>query len=197
MRITGGRYKGRKILCPPGVIRPTMDRMRESLFAVLGDLEGSSFLDLYAGSGAVGIEAASRGAEPVVFVEKDRGKRPTLVRNLSMVKQRYELFFFPVEHYLRREKRRFDVIFLDPPFRQKGKSEILKLIACRKLLAEGGVLIIHIPREEERTIPVVLEAAAGEPPSPVPPGEPAGRVFLSERRRYGGSLLLFYRPPAG
>ena len=65
MRITGGLYRGRGIKCPPGVIRPAMDRMRESLFAVLGNITGCSFLDLFSGSGIVGIEAASRGAASV------------------------------------------------------------------------------------------------------------------------------------
>ncbi len=75
MRITGGFYKGRTVVCPPGVIRPAMDRMRESLFAILGDLTGTSFLDLYAGSGVVGIEAASRGAD-VVIVDLEDGVLP-------------------------------------------------------------------------------------------------------------------------
>ena len=61
-------------MCPPGIIRPAMDRMRESMFAVLGPLERESFLDLFSGSGLVGLEAWSRGARPVVLVEKDRGK---------------------------------------------------------------------------------------------------------------------------
>ena len=70
MRVTGGRYRGRTVKCPKGVIRPAMDRMRESLFNILGNISGESFLDLFSGSGVVGIEAASRGAEPVVLVEK-------------------------------------------------------------------------------------------------------------------------------
>jgi 16S rRNA (guanine(966)-N(2))-methyltransferase RsmD len=131
MRITGGKYNRRKLIVPPGVIRPAMDRMRESLFAVLGDIRGCSFLDLYCGSGSVGIEAASRGADPVVFVEKDRGKRPTLERNLLFVQETTEMHFVPVEHFLRRVKNGFDRIFLDPPFRQRGKLEVLQLIATR------------------------------------------------------------------
>ncbi len=71
MRVTGGMYRGRRIDCPPGDIRPAMDRMRVSLFAVLGDLSGTSFLDLFSGSGVIGVEAASRGAAPVVLVERD------------------------------------------------------------------------------------------------------------------------------
>ena len=87
MRITGGKYCRRNVVCPPGVIRPAMDRMRESLFSILGDLSGLSFLDLFSGSGCVAIEAASRGAEPIHLVEMDRGKRETIEKNLSFVEE--------------------------------------------------------------------------------------------------------------
>ncbi len=195
MRITGGQYKGRKLIIPPGVIRPAMDRMRESLFAVLGDIRGCSFLDLYCGSGSVGIEAASRGAEPVVFVEKDRAKRAVLERNLGMVQEQRELHILPVEHYLRRVKRSFDRIFLDPPFRQRAKLEVLQLIAERRIVAGGGILIIHLSREEERGFPEVIggKRAAGEgAPVGGTQRSDSGQLRLSDRRLYGGSLLLFY-----
>lgn len=188
MRVTGGAYNGRKLIVPPGVIRPAMDRMRESLFALFGEMEGCSFLDLYCGSGSVGIEAASRGADPIVFVEKDRGKRTVLMRNLSFVEEQTEVYIVPVEHFLRRVKRSFDRIFLDPPFRQRGKVEVLQLIAARRILARGGFLVIHLSKEEEKGFPEVIG---------VPPGagaQLAGRLELSDRRLYGGSLLLFFRP---
>jgi 16S rRNA (guanine(966)-N(2))-methyltransferase RsmD len=198
MRITGGAYKGRKLIVPPGVIRPAMDRMRESLFAVLGDIRDCSFLDLYCGSGSVGIEAASRGADPVVFVEKDRGKRSALQRNLAFVRERTEQHLLPVEHYLRRVNSGFDLIFLDPPFRQPGKLEVLQLISVRPVLAEGGTLIIHLPKEEEKNFPQVIgslrENAA--PANAVQEEVPAcahRQLRLSDRRVYGGSVLLFYR----
>ncbi len=83
MRIIAGRYGGRRLKVPPGIIRPAMDQMRESVFASLGNLEGARFLDLFAGSGAVGLEAASRGAALVVFVESDRKKIATLQENIT------------------------------------------------------------------------------------------------------------------
>jgi 16S rRNA (guanine966-N2)-methyltransferase len=191
MRVTGGAYNRRKLIVPPGVIRPAMDRMRESLFALLGDIRGSSFLDLYCGSGSVGIEAASRGAEPVVFVEKDRGKRSALQRNLGFVQEQTELYLLPVEHYLRRAKSSFDRIFLDPPFRQGGKLEVLQLIAERGILSRGGTLVIHLSKEEEKNFPEVIgagdAAAGGDLPSA------RRQLRQSDRRLYGGSLLLFYR----
>ena len=82
MRITGGQYVRRNIICPPGIIRPAMDRMRESLFSILGPLDGTSFLDLFSGSGCVAIEAASRGASPIHLVEGDRGKKETIAVTL-------------------------------------------------------------------------------------------------------------------
>jgi 16S rRNA (guanine(966)-N(2))-methyltransferase RsmD len=155
-----------------------MDRMRESLFAVLGDLTGTSFLDLYSGSGVVGVEAASRGAEPVVFVEKDPGKRRTLLANTSFVTQAKEIHIMPAERYLARlggrERRAFDHVFLDPPFRQRGTLEVIQQIVDRGALAGEGLLLVHLPREE--LLPERL------------PG-----LHLEDRRDYGRSVVLFYR----
>jgi len=178
MRITGGSYRGRVVRCPPGVIRPAMDRMRESLFAILGDLSGSSFLDLYAGSGVVGIEAASRGAEPVVFVEKDPGKRAMLLANTSFLTQARRIHIMPVERYLARSRERFDYIFLDPPFGQKGLEQVQGSIVTRGLLAPGGLLLAHLPRERL-------------------PAEPPEGLRLADRREYGRSVLLFYSRATG
>lgn len=173
MRITGGVYKGRTVACPPGVIRPAMDRMRESMFAILGDLSGLSFLDLYAGSGAVGVEAASRGASPVVFVEKDLGKKAVLERNVSFVREDTRLELMPAERYVRRCKLGFDLIFLDPPYGQRGTLEVLQVIVDRRLLAPEGRLLLHTPREQD--IP-----------------ERVGGLEQTDLRRYGRASLRFY-----
>ena len=176
MKITGGIYKGRNILCPKGIIRPAMGRMRESLFAVLKDLRGRSFLDLYAGSGVVGLEAVSRGARPVVFVEKDYGKKRVLERNTAFTGTDIEINIMPVERFIRREKRSFNIIYLDPPFTQPGKAEVIRRLAEKKLLNDTGTLIIHIFKEE--VFP-----------------DKIGSLLLSERKTYGGSVLLFYAIP--
>jgi 16S rRNA (guanine(966)-N(2))-methyltransferase RsmD len=154
-----------------------MDRMRESLFAILGDLTGTSFLDLFSGSGVVGIEAASRGAEPVVFVEKDPGKRRTLLANTAFITQAKQVHIMPAERYLLRyggRVRPFDTVFLDPPFGQKGTVELVQLLAERGVLAAGGLLLAHLPREQ-----LLPEAVAG--------------FRETDRRVYGRSVLLFYR----
>ena len=87
MRITGGQLKGRIIKCPDGVIRPAMDKMRESVFAILGDLDGKSWLDLFSGSGTIAIEAVSRGASNVELCEKDRLKIKTVLENVSLTER--------------------------------------------------------------------------------------------------------------
>ena len=177
LRITGGVYTGRRVQCPPGIIRPAMDRMRESLFAILGDIEGLSFLDLYSGSGVVGIEAASRGAEPVILVERDRNKQGTILKNIAFVDTEMRLSLQPALRYIRLCHATFDLIYLDPPFRMAGKPAVVAEIQRRNLLAPTGTLVIHVPRQEDL-------------------GRPAADLELSDTRIYGGSVLYFYRPKA-
>ncbi|MBN1797212.1 MAG: 16S rRNA (guanine(966)-N(2))-methyltransferase RsmD [Spirochaetales bacterium] len=173
MRITGGYYKGRKIVCPKGIIRPAMDRMRESLFAITGDISGCSFLDLFSGSGVVGIEAASRGAEPVILVEKDSKKINALKRNISFIHTEIKIVLTPVELFLKRCKDRFDFIYADPPFAYKYKKEMLSEIALRSMLNESGLLILHCSKDEK--LPETIES-----------------MTLTDKRTYGGSVLHFY-----
>lgn len=147
MRISGGTLAGRRIDCPGGVIRPAMDRMRESVFAVLGDLSGLSFLDLFSGSGIIALEAASRGASPVEAVESDSGKRAVILNNVSIAPCRINCRFMPAELYIKRAKpgMSFDVIFCDPPFDYEFKSELAVRIAESPLMREKTRLLIHHP----------------------------------------------------
>jgi 16S rRNA (guanine966-N2)-methyltransferase len=174
MRVTAGEYRGRQIACPPGEIRPTMDRMRVSLFAILGDMEGLAFLDLFSGSGIMGIEAASRGAAPVVLVEKDPRKRATILKNTSFVTTRITLYTAPAERFLRTNRQGFDLVFLDPPFAFQGKGALLDAVAEGPHLAPGGLVLLHMHRAEE----FVVEREMLE---------------LADRREYGQSLVLFFR----
>jgi 16S rRNA (guanine966-N2)-methyltransferase len=175
VRITGGLYRGRTIICPPGEIRPSMDRMRTSLFSILGDLEGNSFLDLFSGSGILGVEAASRGAAPVLLVEKDYRKKPAILKNISFVESAIDLVVAPVERFLRTNTRAWDLIFLDPPFAQEGKEALLDAAAAPSHLAPGGLVILHLHSAEKLST------------------DRAG-LELADRRVYGQSLLLFFRP---
>jgi len=152
-----------------------MDRMRVSLFSILGDLSGTSFLDLFAGTGVIGIEAASRGADPVLLVEKDARKRPTIQRNISFVQSKIELVLAPVERFLRNNNRSWDTIFLDPPFAFAEKVAVLDAACATPHLAPGGLAILHLHRSEAQEL------------------GPQG-LTLVDRRAYGQSVLLFFRP---
>ncbi len=178
MRITGGQLKGRIIKCPDGVIRPAMDKMRESVFAILGDLDGKSWLDLFSGSGTIAIEAVSRGASRVELCEKDRLKIKTVLENVSLTESemgvKIRCHFMAVELFVKRCKGKFDYIFLDPPFPYKFHEQLVAQCSERALLADGGTLMVHRPAE--RTMP---ERIAG--------------LSLSDRRTYGRSVVDFYR----
>ena len=139
IRIIAGEYRGRriKVASRPG-LRPTPDRVRETLFNWLGQwLAGQSCLDLFAGSGALGFEAASRGAARVVMVESDRAAFSALESARAKIGARaVELVYGDALDYLARTRERFDVVFLDPPFRQNALPAVLERLAPR--LAEGA-----------------------------------------------------------
>lgn len=176
MRITGGSLKGRRVQVPEGnlEIRPAMDRMRESVFGVLGDLEGLSFLDLFTGSGIIALEAASRGADPVACVEKDRDKFPLLLKNVSIAPKRIQCHSMPVERFILRNAEAFSVVFLDPPFPYAFRRELLEKLSASPSVAGGGLVLMHHPREDR-----------------LPPE--IGRLALVDEREYGRSLVKFYR----
>ena len=117
MRVVAGEFKGRRLVAPRGSrTRPTADRVREALFSMLGDVAGARVLDLYAGSGALGIEALSRGAESAVFVERDRAALSALERNLEATGAPGEVRRQDVARFLARPEGTFDLVFCDPPY---------------------------------------------------------------------------------
>ena len=150
MRITGGSLGGRKVDVPRGneEIRPSMDRMRESVFACLGDITGLSFLDIFTGSGVIALEAASRGAAVIEAVEQDVQKRKILLQNVSISPVRINCRFMPAELYIKRSKTSFDIIFLDPPFPYQFKWELIANIANSALVKEKTRILIHRPRQD-------------------------------------------------
>jgi 16S rRNA (guanine966-N2)-methyltransferase len=158
----------------PLEIRPAMDRMRESVFAVLGDLTGLSFLDLFSGSGIIALEAASRGASPLACVEKDPAKFPLLLRNVSIADERIECKSMPVERFLLRNKTPYSIVFCDPPFPYRYRAELLESLSSGPSCAPGGLVLMHFPRE-----------------APLPSSLPA--LALEDEREYGRSLVRFYR----
>jgi 16S rRNA (guanine(966)-N(2))-methyltransferase RsmD len=150
MRISGGTLRGRQVEVPEGIIRPAMDRMRESVFAILGDLSQVSFLDLFSGSGIIALEAASRGAGPIEVVERDPQKRKILLKNISIAPERIQCHFMAAELYIKRAKEKFDIVFCDPPFPYKYKGQLIQAIAGSPLLQRDSRLLVHRPREEFR-----------------------------------------------
>ena len=174
MRITGGRYRGRNISCPPGVIRPAMDRMRESMFSILGTIEGLSFLDLFSGSGLVGIEAASRGCDPVYLVEMDGKKRKTIKQNMSIVESDITLYMMSVQRFIHIAPMAYDIVYADPPFPMKGKERLSLKIAESGTIQDDGLYIIHYPSEDTMH-------------------DTIGTLTCIDERKYGRSMLRFYR----
>ncbi len=176
MRVTGGKYLRRNLSCPPGIIRPSMDRMRESVFSCLGTLDGESFLDLFSGSGIIAVEAASRGAKSIALVEGDRGKKATIEKNLSFVEEDKRLFIRDVFSFIQTTSLKWDNIFADPPFDMGNKTRILSIISERGLLNPKGLFMIHFPAEERKEWPLR-----------------AKDIALIDERKYGRSLVLFYK----
>lgn len=173
MRITGGILKNRQVECPKGIIRPAMDRMRESLFSILGDLEGLSFLDLFTGSGICGLEAYSRGAYPVYLVEKDAVKFPVLLKNVSIADKKLECKRMAVELFIKKAKTSFDIIYTDPPFPYKFHIELLEQVSNSSVLKAGGLILMHRP--SEKTMPDTINS-----------------LKKTDERSYGRSIVDFY-----
>jgi 16S rRNA (guanine966-N2)-methyltransferase len=165
LRVIGGKYRSRLIRVParPG-LRPTPDRVRETLFNWLGqNLQGLACLDLFAGSGALGFEAASRDAARVVMVEKDRAAVAELERNRALLDAaQVSIIGGDAADYLERERGQFDVVFLDPPFRQNAVPAILEKLPPR-LNADARVYVeSNAPVEVARPWAELKRARAGQ-----------------------------------
>jgi 16S rRNA (guanine966-N2)-methyltransferase len=157
MRIIAGEARGRKISVPPvHDVRPTLDRVREALFSVLhGMLWGKEVLDLFAGSGSLGIEALSRGANHAVFIDRHWTCLRTIAENLRMcnLKERGTLFHGMIpECFLElreKYKNKYDIVFLDPPYQMAFDRNILKRLHGFSLLQEDAKIIIEHSRRKE------------------------------------------------
>lgn len=158
MRVIGGKYRGKKLIPPKNDdIRPTTDKARESLFNMLQYyIYESSFLDLFSGSGAVSIEAISRGAKLVTLVEKSRESIKIINANLNLIldeKSKADLRNGDVISFLQTTKEKFDIIFADPPYAYEKTNQIIELISTRKLLEDEGIMIIETDKNESLEIP--------------------------------------------
>ncbi|HEV3319048.1 MAG TPA: 16S rRNA (guanine(966)-N(2))-methyltransferase RsmD [Solirubrobacteraceae bacterium] len=178
MRVIAGLYGGRRLTAPKGrTTRPTSERVREALFAMLGDIEGARVLDLFAGTGALGIEALSRGAVRAVFVEPDRAAIGALQSNLAALGLTGEQAQLRREHAeealgrARKCKETYDLLLIDPPY---GRA--LQL-GPRLSAALGGVLApqARVVLESDRRTPLRLGLA------------------LEKERRYGDTTIAIHR----
>jgi 16S rRNA (guanine966-N2)-methyltransferase len=159
LRIIAGKYRGRKLKSPPSLqTRPTSDRLRETLFNILAPrIRGARFLDLCAGSGAVGIEALSRGAARVAFVDRSRKMYALIETNLKSldvsddeieVVSKEALEF--LKRHMKNEAVAFDIVFFDPPYAMDYEA-VLDYIGeqARRMLAESGVVIVEHHRKKD------------------------------------------------
>lgn len=154
MRVIAGTYRHRKLAWPnDNSIRPTKDRVREAIFSALGDISGISFLDLYAGSGAIGIEAISRGASFVDFVDRNINAIKCIKQNISSLRIDSNLYHLHqgndidiLSHFIINNKS-FDIIFLDPPYKEGKYQEIINMILEYNLLNENGIIVTESDKE--------------------------------------------------
>jgi 16S rRNA (guanine966-N2)-methyltransferase len=180
VRVIAGSLGGRRLKAPPGrTTRPTSDRVKEALFAMLGDLQGERVLDLFAGSGALGIEALSRGAGVAVFVERDARAAHVLEENLALLGlqgERSELRRAEVSAALRRSRQReetYDLVLIDPPYELAGQMREVLAENVPPLLSGGARVAI----ESDRRAPLELG------------------LEVERRRRYGDTCITIHRHP--
>jgi 16S rRNA (guanine966-N2)-methyltransferase len=178
MRVIGGSAKGRRLAAVPGAgTRPITDRVKEALFNILGDLvEEARVLDLFAGTGAVGIEALSRGARQVVFVELSARATVVLRENLQHtgLQERARIVRRDVFRFLKgRAAAPFDLIYVAPPQYRGWWARALQALDGGPWLTASGVVVVQIHPKEYREIPLTT-------------------LRLAEQRKYGSTLLCFY-----
>jgi len=173
MRIIAGEAKGRRLETPPDGTRPLTGKAREALFSILGDaVTGAAVLDLYAGSGSFGLEALSRGAADVLFVERDPQAVSVLRGNVEAIDLGGRIEAVDVESYLGRSSQTFDVVFVDPPWALGDIAVDRILTRVEPLVDQDGIVVIH------------RRAGGGEPAS--------DNLRLTDRRRYGDTELWLY-----
>jgi 16S rRNA (guanine966-N2)-methyltransferase len=184
MRLTGGLDRGRKLRAPRGATtRPTSAKVREAMFNILGPAPEHPVLDVFAGTGALGIEALSRGAASAYFVERDGRALQALHRNLRELgfASRARVVGTEAHAALRQlsaEALRFGWVFIDPPYAAGVVTSVLEVLAGGNLLASGGIIIVE---HDKRNQPV----------------ETVGAIHLTDRRFYGDTGVSFYRSETG
>ena len=174
MRIIAGTHRGARIAAPRGLAtRPTGDRVREAAFNLIGPVDEARVLDLFAGSGALGLEALSRGAASVTFVESDRTACRTIADNLSKLKLAgARVTCGDAVWEVRRESRQYDLILVDPPYEVWGELEPRLAEHLPRLLAPDGLLVVETGARTEPALPLPIRTS----------------------RRYGSARLTLFEP---
>lgn len=180
MRITAGTMKGRKLKVPCGLdLRPTSDKVKEALFNILSNqIAGATLLDLYAGTGSIGIEALSRGAGNVIFIENNLRHLQYLKKNLALFsfEGKVEIFAIAASDFLKKSKklhRSFDIIFVDPPYASNEVEKILPMLQEGDMITDQGMVIIE--HFHKKALP-----------------EKEGNLFFLKKYKYGETVLSFY-----
>ena len=162
----------------PKGIRPTQDKVRKALFDILGDIEGLSFLELFAGSGVVGFEAVSRGVAELVLVECNRDCQLAIKKNIESLKlTACDLYPFEAEKAIKglhKDKRKFDIIFLDPPYYEGTSKKTLQMLGAYDILTPQGLVVVQHFKKDD--LPDDL-----------------GVFSLFRTAKYGDTMLSFYR----
>lgn len=177
LRLIAGEFGGRTIAAPDSdKTHPMGERIRGSLFNILGDIEGLTVLDAFAGSGALGLEALSRGAAHATFIESDKVAQRIIVENITTlgVEEHSKLVRASVAAWDETsDEQQFDLIFVDPPYRHMQLSTVARL---PKYLKSNGLMVVSYPgRESASTV---------------------NGVVVVDNRSYGDAALAFYRPDA-
>ena len=178
MKVIAGKLRGKKIKAPKGLAtRPVLARVREALFNILGDMDGLRFLDLYAGTGAVGLEALSRGAKTVTFVELGALQCRIIRENLASLEKDSVIIRSDVLRALKRIKKKersFDIVFADPPYEQGLSQKTIHMVCDNQILSESGIIAVTARSSEE--LP-----------------QKAGNCEIVLERRYGDTKLALYK----
>lgn len=177
MRITAGIARGREIVCPPGLeARPTASKIRQAFFNILRNkVQDARFLDLFAGSGLMGLEALSRGAAELVCIDENRRMVKAIEENVNRLNFQAQVIQADVRSFLDQlPKNSFDIIFADPPYKSRLAESILNGVARHGILQQEGILAIEHAREFK--LP-----------------EESGNLIAYDRRDYGQTSITFYQ----
>jgi 16S rRNA (guanine966-N2)-methyltransferase len=176
MRVIAGTHRGARIAAPKGLAtRPTGDRVREAAFNLIGPVDGARVLDLFAGSGAMGIEALSRGAASVSFVESDRAACRTISENLDRLGLTgARVTCGDAIWELRRDSSAYDLVLVDPPYEAWAELEPTLAEHLPRLLAPDGLLVVETGSRTEPDLPLPQRTS----------------------RRYGSARLTLFEPPS-